>query len=721
MATHPMARPFTLRSMGRLGLLAVMFALGTALQAQTGSDLFQRALSKERVEGDVAAAIVLYERVVREFAADRALTARALVQIGRCYERLGRREAQNSYQRVVGEYAEQTSAVAEARARLAALDRTAASGGEGMTASRVWSGTEVVVEGVPSGDGRYLSALDVATGDLAIRDLASGRMRRLFAKPKGAEGPEFAEASIPSPDGTRIVYQWFTADNTYELRTIGLTDAQPRVLFRDPDNYSTPAGWSGDGKHVLAVIGRNRASQIAWIAIADGSVRVLKTLDWRWPSGIRVSPNGRFIVYDFPADDRQPQRDIFLLHGDGSRETRLVEHAAHDRLPIWTPDGKGVLFTSDRSGVNSLWMIRVDEGRPRGAAVLVKPDVGQSVPLGFTRNGAYYYGAFIGGVDVYLATLDRDRGTLSSPPARLTERFVGSNSAADWSPDGTSVVFITQRGPAFGRSVDAGHLVVRSVETGEQRDLATALGRFYGMRWTADGRSITAAATDPQGIGGWYRIDVATGGYERIRFAEHAETSIDELEWSPDGQTMFYRARDAAGTRLMRQTRDSATPHEIYRAPAAASAAGLTISPDGKQVAFRTTDLGSRQDLLLVMPSAGGDPREIVRLDRDESIPASSLASPIAWLPTADALLFVKRGKRGAATNAGELWRVSLTTRQVSPVGLSMPGLRQIRVRPGGGTVALAAGEGRAEVWVMHNFLPSTTAAPAGSGSQKHR
>ncbi|MFH1763420.1 MAG: hypothetical protein ABIF09_04420, partial [Gemmatimonadota bacterium] len=75
----------------RIGLFGVALTLlmNAPGMAQTGHDLFQQALVKEQADGDLRAAIALYQRIVQEFAADRALAARALVQMGQCHERLG--------------------------------------------------------------------------------------------------------------------------------------------------------------------------------------------------------------------------------------------------------------------------------------------------------------------------------------------------------------------------------------------------------------------------------------------------------------------------------------------------------------------------------------------------------------------------------------------------------------------------------------------------------
>ena len=111
-----------------LCLVALATVGGPSLAAaQSGADLFQQAIRKERVDGDLKAAISLYQRVLKEHGADRTLSAKTLVQLGQAYEKLGNADATSSYQRVLREYADQSEPAAVARTRLAALSVSAAS------------------------------------------------------------------------------------------------------------------------------------------------------------------------------------------------------------------------------------------------------------------------------------------------------------------------------------------------------------------------------------------------------------------------------------------------------------------------------------------------------------------------------------------------------------------------------------------------------------------
>ncbi|NIS66412.1 MAG: tetratricopeptide repeat protein, partial [Gemmatimonadales bacterium] len=131
-----------MNAISRVTIALSLALLGAAsATAQTGHDLFQQALVKERADGDLRGAIAIYERIVDEFTSDRALTAKSLVQMGQCYEKLGSTEAERAYRRVVREFQDQNDLVVRAQSRLAALQRAArAEEDVRLTTHQVWSG-----------------------------------------------------------------------------------------------------------------------------------------------------------------------------------------------------------------------------------------------------------------------------------------------------------------------------------------------------------------------------------------------------------------------------------------------------------------------------------------------------------------------------------------------------------------------------------------------------
>jgi tetratricopeptide (TPR) repeat protein len=106
----------------RIIIAALLFGI-TALAADAGAELFQKAVTQEQAAGNLEEAIKLYQRVAKEFASDRPLAAKALVQEARCYEKLGQDKAVKLYEQVAHDFGDQRELAATASARLAVLKR----------------------------------------------------------------------------------------------------------------------------------------------------------------------------------------------------------------------------------------------------------------------------------------------------------------------------------------------------------------------------------------------------------------------------------------------------------------------------------------------------------------------------------------------------------------------------------------------------------------------
>lgn len=673
----------------------VLAALASAQKEEPPPLLLEKATKLELIDGDLKGAIEIYQKILNLQGVPRAVAARALLHLGECHEKLGNTEARKAYERLVREFADQEEEAGRARTRLAAL-------GEHDTAMRVrqvWARPLGDLFSAPTRDGRYLTFQDWESLDLAVGDLATGQKRRLTNK-----GPslEFAMLSSPSPDGKAVVYAWYNKDNFFDLRIVGLDGSNPRVLYTsDQLEYLEPTDWSPDGKSVLAVFyGKDKKTQIVLVAVRDGSVRVLKAFDQQAPDRGRFSPDGRFVAYAFPQGPSADEHDLFLLAVDGSREVPLVRHPSNDVMFDWTPDGKRILFGSDRSGTMGAWWIEVADGQHIGTPELVKPDLGQGVsPMGFTRDGSYYYSVSTGMTDVYVAELDPASGKVLVPPVLATQRFAGSNGRPDWSSDGRQLVFLSKRGPG---EWGARAICVRDTESGEVRELASKLNRVVWVRWSPDGRSLLAGAS-VDGDFPFCRIDVQTGEFECVVQKALGWPAV----WSPDGRTIFFHAYHDTAKALTVVARDLATGQEkeLFRvADPSYYCASLALSRDGRQLAFAVHEAESQSKVLKVLPAAGGEARDLLR-------GVEMGLGSVAWTPDGLSLLFtVKPGPRGSKT---ELWLVSAQGGEPRKLDLAAENIRDLRIHPDGRHIAYTAGKDRLEVWALDHFLPGaeTTAA----------
>ncbi len=640
------------RSANRLRLLVgvpLLFAVVSAAQAPSPSRLFQDAIHLMETKGDYPAALRLFEQIAK--GSDRNLAARSLLYAGLCYEKLGKREARNAYERLIRDFADQTDLMTAARARLAALTPAG-----GSTAPRGMAAHRVLAEFPPFGalsqDGQRLSFPDWETGNLALIDLESKQKRSLTRKGTWRDSGEHAYGSAHSPDGKQIAYVWWNAQDIIELRVLGLDGAEPRVLYRNADlRHLELADWSSDGRYILCNFFLSTGKkQIALVSVGNGAAQVLKTFDWPGPGKLSLSPDGRYVAYDLTGD-------VFLLAVRGIHEVVLVENPANDFNPIWTPDGKRILFTSDRTGTFGIWVLSVADGNPQGAPELLRADMGKTWPVRFARGDSFFYGVQTTMQDVYVAELDPETGKVTAAP-----------SQASRSPGGQDL-------PA---------LSILSLETGKQEELFPRMTFISRLRWSPDGRSILASGGDERGRGGLYRIDARTGDVSPV--VQSGGPSIAwQSAWSPDGRTIYY----TMGVGIVARNLGTGQEQQIH----SGASKHFAFSPDGRFLAVPREDPTTKSAVLEIIALDTGQSRELLKVP-DIAV----FYKALSWSADGRFLFFSKDGG---------LWRVAVESGVSEKLGIAMKGLLEVRVHPDGRRIAFSAAEFGGELWAMERFLPA--------------
>jgi Tol biopolymer transport system component len=572
---------------------------------------------------------------------------------------------------------------------------------------QLWAGTDVDGHGGASTDGRYLSYIDRESGDLAIRNLRTGEKRRLTDARSRARSTQAARFPLMAKGIEWVAYAWCVQEASCELQAVDLNGSHPRLLYRSDDIKDVqPAAWFPDGRQLLAILTRrDGASQIARLSIADGSLRVLKALDKRRPLTLSLSPDERYITYDLPPDTESRQRDIFVLAADGSREVALVQHPANDLFPLWTPDGGGVVFVSDRTGSPGVWLSPIRDGQPAGPPRLVKADMGRMLPLGLGADGSYYYSLQTDLRDLFIAHLDPATSKLTEAPLPVAQRFMSSEAVPEWSPDGQSIAYVRHRGPYEEQS--SGTVCIRSLRENKEREYSAGLNHLAEARWSPDGRWILLSGSNNPGGAAFYRLSLETGEVTPVLEAPpgvHARHPV----WSADARAIIY-ARSGGSSADVRagspvrawedalvwRNLETGNEIELYRCEPSCSLGHVALSRDSRWLAFLVHEPASRTDLIRVMPLEGGKPHDPIRVE------APLALADLAWTPDGRILFAAANLDHDAATT--EMWRVSPQGGLAEFVGGTTPGLNGFRLHPDGRQVAFSAGHTTSEVWVMEN------------------
>ncbi|MBI1967152.1 MAG: PD40 domain-containing protein [Gemmatimonadetes bacterium] len=367
-----------------------------------------------------------------------------------------------------------------------------------------------------------------------------------------------------------------------------------------------------------------------------------------------VSPDGKTIVFDLLGD-------LYTVPIAGGTATRLTSGLAYDAQPRLSPDGKKIVFVSDRSGGDNVWTMSLDlkdttqitqgntslyvspEWTPDGSYIVVSrsgglggaakltmyhadgkgplpvirgPQPFKTLGAAFSPDGRYIWFAGRNGDWSYnalfpqyqLFVYDRERGT----SILMTTRY-GSGFRPAVSPDGKWLVYGTRHHSETG-------LRLRNLENGEEDWLAHPVQRdemesrapldvLPGYAFTPDSRAVVVSYG-----GEIWRVPLDRSAATKIPF--QAEVKLDI---GPEVRFAYHV--DTAALVTARQIRNPA------------------VSPDGKRVVFTAFDR------LWVKELPDGPARRVTTAEVGEFHPA--------WSPDGQWVAFVAWDDRAG----GHIWK----------------------------------------------------------------
>ena len=673
--------------------MVVMMFFSHGFSQQSAEQLFQAGIYQEEVGGDLVKAIAIYEQIIKEFPDNRVVAAKAQLQIGLCYEKLGLEGALKAYEDVISNYGDQKEVVARAKTLLSKLLKyeEESKEPEGIRIKQVWKKLYTDFLGTVTSDGRLHSFTDWGKGDVAVQDIKNGDIRLLTDAATYEAPQQFAIGTSISKGGKKVAYSWWTP-KSIDLYLVDVENPSPRLLLsgqKDKDGEIYPVAWLSDTELIVGQYSPKVMSvQLVLLNISDGTQRILKTADF--PMGflrLSCSPDEKYMAFDFTnkADKGNVNTDINILVVDEDREISLVNHPANDHVLGWVPGRNEFLFISDRSGTWDLWALPVTAGKPSGPAKLIYTDIGDVSPVGFAKNGDCYFGFSRSNFNASLVPMNRETGELDVSSGKS---LLGSTYWMKWSPDGQYLI----RG---SKIVD--------LNTGKERKYGTSMSRIISPRWSPDGKSILIVGIEKNRPisndyqGGIYTVDVKTDQTTEILLLSDYEYNkpvddafpLSEIQWSVDGKSIFYLFfKD----RLVKHDLKTGEDKVLYK-EAHFDRGSLARSPDGKKLIFSAKSPEEKKSRLFSMSVNGGQAKELCTSQDADDFYGT------LWSPDG---MYIYFGERIDGTN---LWRVPGEGGTPQKVWQSDNNVEIFDIHPNGNQIALSIRERTTEIRVIENLV----------------
>ena len=438
-----------------------------------------------------------------------------------------------------------------------------------------------------------------------------------------------------SPDGERIAFR--SARDGGGIFVMGRTGESVRRLTSEG---FTPT-WAPDGATIAYVLegvgspmGRSTASTLWTVTVSAGDRRQLQVRDAMQPAW---SPHGHRIAYWGLLGD-SVQRDLWTVAPSGGDPVRLTDDAAVDWSPAWSPDGRFVYYSSDRTGQFNVWRIGVDEatGRPLGTptpVTLPRQNLGH---LTFAADGVTLAATSLNSQsNIELLTYDAAKGAVTG--RRRVTNVSENTQEPSLSRDGQSIVF-------FRVTNGQEDLWVVGRDGSALRRLTNDVAHDRMPAWMPDGRRILFYSDR----GGRHQVwTMAVDGSDLRQITDYPGIVI-QPRMRADGGRAVAQVPLAAQNFLFDPGRAAAdqTVEQLPAFPGGFTFRAHSWSPDGRRIAG--------------WPVQGGGifVYDVARREYEQVLSAGT--APV-WMPDGKRLLFLPPASRTLAI-------VDVQTRAVRPI-----------------------------------------------------
>jgi serine/threonine protein kinase len=475
---------------------------------------------------------------------------------------------------------------------------------------------------------------------------------------------ELAVESNPtfSPDGNQVAYSRSIgdSDNGIYIKIIGVP-GPPRRFTTQPGNDESPA-WSPDGSYIaflrmkaqgdskatvvripltgspeqtlaeVSIPGRYFGPRLSWfpngrwlimddcrepnepcgLSLLSVDTREKRTLTTPPPGsgdddGPAVSPDGRWLAFSRGVSRGGEISQLYLLELSGdlkphSEPTQIsFENQAHDS-PVWTPDGRALLFISGIWETSSLWRMAVSNGPAGGQQRLAFAGQFLSWPAISSQGQRLVYSRYLRtSSEIQKVELSANGGK-AAPPVKLIWS-AQSDADADYSPDGKRIAFKSSRSGI--------HQIWVCDSDGSNPIQLTSSAQAASLpHWSPDGRSILFSSTNVEGLDDLFLVNAQGGNPNRL-MADPSAGRFTRVNgrFSRDGRWIYFDSNRSGRLQIWKISADTNRSGEKAVQVTRNGGSGGIESPDGKYVYY--VGEGNPGPLMKV-PAEGGEETQVL-------------------------------------------------------------------------------------------------------------
>ena len=459
----------------------------------------------------------------------------------------------------------------------------------------------------------YVSTIDKVF-EIAVLDFKSGKRQQLTFSLKSNRHPTW------SPDGSRIA---FSSERDGDS-DIFIMDSTGKNVTKMTDNFpwddSSPH-WSPTSQKVVFISDRDgKANEIYLLDTQTGNQRQLTTSSVRavYP---KWSPNGSQIAYLSPRRQKFPPHimGIWRVKPDGSDLEALVADGDFNEDPKFSRDGKWLAFVSHRNLNQDIFALHLETQELKRLTTHPGEDSspdwspdGESIVFSSNREG-------IPDFDIYTMSVNREQLT------NLTKSGMVELNPA-WSPNGEQIV--------FSRVMRDNSIRIYAMDSNGKNEVLLVDLPFsnFSPAWSPQGDKL-AFVNYPERGDAKFQICVVDRDGKHLRILnENLDGQIGEVVWSRDGSQMLFSQIDGRIAFYDTETHVVRTIDMPVE-----NVFNLDLSPNGEELFFSGVKwlekLERHYDVFLI--DRDGNPLRTILMD---AVP-SSLTDGLAWSPDGSKIL----------------------------------------------------------------------------------